>query len=75
MKTLIFAQHTALFIALTCAVATADAATTPVRYDSTTLSGLGVRNIGSAAMSGRVSALAAYEENGKTILYVGARLP
>ena len=72
MKTLIFAQHTALFIALTCAVATADAATTPVRYDSTTLSGLGVRNIGSAAMSGRVSALAAYEENGKTILYVGA---
>lgn len=48
------------------------AAPTGARYDAGTLSGLGVRNIGSAAMSGRVSALAAYEEKGKTILYVGA---
>jgi photosystem II stability/assembly factor-like uncharacterized protein len=36
------------------------------------LSGLGARNIGSAAMSGRISALAARNENGKTIVFVGA---
>jgi photosystem II stability/assembly factor-like uncharacterized protein len=40
--------------------------------DSGVISGLGVRNIGSAAMSGRVSALAAYHDDGKTIVYVAA---
>lgn len=40
--------------------------------DSGTISGVGIRNIGSAAMSGRISAVAAYNEAGKTILYVGA---
>jgi photosystem II stability/assembly factor-like uncharacterized protein len=47
-------------------------ATAAVRYDSSTLSGLGARNIGSAAMSGRISAMDAYEQDGKVILYVGA---
>ena len=65
-------KRSVLFIALASAFTLAHAANTAVRYDSTTLSGLGARNIGSAAMSGRVSALAAYEEDGKTILYVGA---
>ena len=40
--------------------------------DAGTISGLGARNIGSAAMSGRVAAVAAKVENGKTLLYVGA---
>jgi photosystem II stability/assembly factor-like uncharacterized protein len=40
--------------------------------DSGIISGLGARNIGSAAMSGRVSAVAAHEHDGKTTLYVGA---
>jgi photosystem II stability/assembly factor-like uncharacterized protein len=40
--------------------------------DAGTLSGLGARNIGSAAMSGRVSAVAAIVEHGQTTLYVGA---
>jgi len=40
--------------------------------DSGVISGLGARNIGSAAMSGRISALAARNEGGKTTLYVGA---
>ncbi len=41
--------------------------------NSSDVSGLGVRNIGSAAMSGRVSAIAAREEkDGKITLYVGA---
>jgi photosystem II stability/assembly factor-like uncharacterized protein len=40
--------------------------------DSGTISGLGARNIGSATMSGRISAVAARVVDGKTLLYVGA---
>ena len=43
-----------------------------VTLDSGVISGLGARNIGSATMSGRISALAAYNDGGKTTLYVGA---
>jgi len=50
-------------------VAAANAA--PV--DAGTISGLGARNIGSAAMSGRISALAGFsDESGKVNLFVGA---
>src|SRR6201998_4612516 len=42
------------------------------KFDSDTISGLGERNIGSAAMSGRVSAVAAVKENGRLTVYVGA---
>ena len=42
-------------------------------YNSSTISGLGARNIGSATMSGRISAIAALKEpSGKITLYVGA---
>jgi photosystem II stability/assembly factor-like uncharacterized protein len=42
-------------------------------YDSSTISGLGARNIGSATMSGRISAIAAVREpSGKITLFVGA---
>ncbi|HTJ42731.1 MAG TPA: hypothetical protein VL463_11585, partial [Kofleriaceae bacterium] len=41
-------------------------------FDAGTVSGLGARNIGSAAMSGRIAAVAGYNEGGKTILFVGA---
>src|SRR5438876_5707679 len=42
-------------------------------YSSATISGLGARNIGSAAMSGRVSAIAgAREPSGKLTLFIGA---
>ena len=51
--------------------ATATAADAP-RFDAGTISGLGIRNIGSAQMSGRISALAAFVEDGKTTLYIGA---
>jgi photosystem II stability/assembly factor-like uncharacterized protein len=44
----------------------------PVRPDSETISGLGARNIGSAAMSGRVAALAAVYEGSRLTVYVGA---
>lgn len=40
--------------------------------DSGAISGMSARNIGSAAMSGRISAIAAHVEDGKTLLYVGA---
>ena len=42
------------------------------KFDSDTFSGLGARNIGSAAMSGRVAAIAAVKENGRLTVYVGA---
>src|SRR6184192_2221109 len=42
-------------------------------YNSGTISGLGARNIGSAAMSGRISAIAGnHESSGKITLFVGA---
>src|SRR3979411_3276868 len=42
-------------------------------FNSSTISGLGARNIGSATMSGRVSAIAAPREpSGKLTLFVGA---
>jgi len=41
--------------------------------ESSTISGLGIRNIGSAAMSGRISAIAGRQEkDGKITLFVGA---
>ena len=40
--------------------------------DSAVVSGLGARNIGSAAMSGRVAAVAARNEGGKTTVFIGA---
>jgi photosystem II stability/assembly factor-like uncharacterized protein len=44
----------------------------PPRIDSETISGLGARNIGSAAMSGRVAALDAVHEGKRLTIYVGA---
>src|SRR5437762_6304990 len=42
-------------------------------YNSATISGLGARNIGSAAMSGRISAIDGIREaSGKITLFVGA---
>ncbi len=50
----------------------ADAAASPA-FDSSIVSGLGARNIGSATMSGRISALAARQEkDGKVTIYVGS---
>ena len=43
------------------------------RFDSGAISGLGARNIGSAAMSGRIAALDAHhDELGRITIYVGA---
>ena len=62
------------FGALLCSAAGAASAPAPAsRFDSAAISGLGARNIGSATMSGRISALAASNaEDGKTTVFVGA---
>ena len=45
----------------------------PGSFDQGVISGLGIRNIGSATMSGRIAAVtAAHEKNGDTVLYIGA---
>jgi photosystem II stability/assembly factor-like uncharacterized protein len=57
---------------LVCGLGLAAAAEAPV-IDSGTISGLGARNIGAAAMSGRISALAgAADASGKVTLFVGS---
>src|SRR5438128_5041278 len=55
-----------------CLAATSSPAQQPT-FSSATISGLGARNIGSAAMSGRISAIAGTREpSGKITLFVGA---
>src|SRR5215469_6485116 len=60
--------------ALLCGFTGAALAQTPAPViDSGVISGLGARNIGSAAMSGRISALAGFNDaSGKVTLFVGS---
>ncbi len=50
----------------------AGAALAQARFDSDTISGLGARNIGSAAMSGRIAAIDAIHEGKRLTIYVGS---
>ena len=61
-------------LALSLVVPTCAQTATPqsARFDSGAISGLPARNIGSAQMSGRISALAGIREEGRTTLYVGS---
>jgi photosystem II stability/assembly factor-like uncharacterized protein len=43
-----------------------------VKFDSDTISGLGMRNIGSAEMSGRVDAITAVRVQGRLIVYIAS---
>ncbi len=52
--------------------ADAQKASPTVKIDPETISGLGARNIGSAAMSGRVAAIDAVYEGNRLTVYVGA---
>ncbi len=60
----------ALLCSALCGGATAQ--TPVVKVDSETISGLGARNIGSAAMSGRVAALDAVQEGQRLTVYIGS---
>jgi photosystem II stability/assembly factor-like uncharacterized protein len=62
----------ALLLALCLPVMPAAQTPLPVKYDSATISGLGARNIGSATMGGRISAIDAVDENGKITVFVGS---
>jgi hypothetical protein len=59
-------------LALWLAAAPLLTAQTAVRFDSGTISGLPVRNIGSAQMSGRIAAVTAVQENGRLTVFAGA---
>src|SRR5713101_2511156 len=65
-----FAAVTTAILAMMMFAASAPAQN--AKFDSDTISGLGARNIGSAAMSGRVAAIAAVKEDGRLTVYVGA---
>jgi photosystem II stability/assembly factor-like uncharacterized protein len=60
-----------IFLSGFCMAAAAQAPA-PVKYDSGTISGLAARNIGSATMGGRISAIDAVDENGKITVFVGS---
>ncbi|HEX3944548.1 MAG TPA: hypothetical protein VHW69_10710 [Rhizomicrobium sp.] len=62
-----------LFVALIAASSFVSLATSAQSIDSATISGLGIRNIGSAAMSGRIAAVVGRQEpDGKVTLFIGA---
>src|SRR5258707_11797170 len=61
-----------LLLAVLICVAASPAQEQGAKFDSDTISGLGARNIGSAAMDGRVSAIAAVKEDGRLTVYVGS---
>jgi photosystem II stability/assembly factor-like uncharacterized protein len=64
----------AIILSVTSAAASAQTVntTSAAKVDSETISGLGARNIGSAAMSGRISALDAVHEGDRLTIYVGS---
>ncbi|MEO8985364.1 MAG: hypothetical protein ABI300_07040, partial [Rhodanobacter sp.] len=79
MKSLLQKRLVASALAVALSLASAFALAAPpasdgmASFDAGAISGLGARNIGSAAMSGRIAALAAApEKNGKLLIYVGA---
>ncbi len=63
-------RNYAIFVAL--AAVSGLSAQTPVRFDAGTISGLPARNIGSAAMSGRIAAVDAVTESGRLTIFAGS---
>jgi photosystem II stability/assembly factor-like uncharacterized protein len=55
-----------------CLLPLGAAAQQTVKFDAATISGLTARNIGSATMSGRIAAVDAIEQEGRTTVFVGA---
>lgn len=60
------------FLALAASAASEEKPSRPIRFDSAMISGLAARNIGSAAMSGRIAAVTAIDQNGRLTVYAGA---
>jgi photosystem II stability/assembly factor-like uncharacterized protein len=72
MKTQTLRSFFALALTIAFAVVAQAQQPAPIKVDSETISGLGARNIGSAAMSGRIAALDAVYEGQRLTVYVGA---
>ena len=61
------------FVVLFCSICSlCSAQTVAPKFDSETISGLGARNIGSAAMSGRIAAIDAVQEERRLTVYIGS---
>jgi len=69
MKTKFMPLFSPVMMFLLAGMATAQA---PVKFDAETISGLSARNIGSAAMSGRIAAIDAVMEGQRLTVYVGS---
>ena len=68
-----FATAAVLASGAATAAQTAAPAAPAATFDKSVISGLGIRNIGSATMSGRIAAVSAgHKKNGDTVLYIGA---
>jgi photosystem II stability/assembly factor-like uncharacterized protein len=66
-------RNSTSLIALSACLLAGGASAATVPFDSASISGLGARNIGSAAMSGRIAAIAGrVDADGKTLLLIGA---
>lgn len=69
----LFAPRSCLVLALLCwGVRPATAQPQQPRFDSGTISGLTARNIGSAAISGRIAAVTAVNDGKRLVVFVGA---
>jgi len=62
----------ACFLALGCLLPTWASAQQAIRFDAATISGLPIRNIGSATMSGRIASVDAIQKDGRITVFVGA---
>ena len=71
-RVLVAPRFVAQFAVLLALVLPVKVAAQDAKFDSDAISGLGARNIGSATMSGRVSALTAVKEKGRLTVYIGA---
>ena len=69
-------NKTVRVLSLACALlslcAIAALAQTPVKFDSSTISGLSARNIGSARMSGRIAAVDAIYDKGRLTVFAAS---
>src|SRR5919112_1252767 len=66
-------RYTTCLLLLMWAAQPLTAAAAPAAFDSGVISGLGIRNIGSATMSGRIAAIAAHAgQDGKITVFVGS---
>jgi photosystem II stability/assembly factor-like uncharacterized protein len=64
--------YVAVMLLLAAMIFAVPAPAQEAKFDSDSISGLGARNIGSATMSGRISAVAATKEGGRLTVYIGA---